>query len=92
MFETLYDWYLLGLFIVVSIFDALRDRWLPVHSDSKWWYFQYDWKWWRWHLVKWVAFFLPLMELLRLSGWHWLQISIAAVLCLLIWMTTYKGT
>lgn len=52
--------FIIILIIIVSALDALRDAW----------YGQKDFR--TWHLVKWAAFYPPLIVLLvTFVDWHW---------------------
>ena len=49
------------IIIVVTVCDALRDRWITRNVG-----------WWQWHIVKWIAFYTPLVVLTVLFiPWVW---------------------
>ncbi len=68
------------LLLLISITDALRDRWIYRRSEVGWW---------RWHLVKWFSFFG------LCAGWvYGFDYEARALLwlilvCWLVWNTVY---
>lgn len=81
--------------IAVRWLARLRHRWLymcrALDIDPDW-YFYASWgKWqWRWHLLKWIRFFLPLATLLWLVHMPWEIVIFLALWCLLIWRAIYS--
>ena len=73
--------------LIAVIFDAYRDSW--VHRKP-------GISWQRWHLVKWIAFFSPLVLLsyfyFREGGFTVAMVvifSIFALVCLVVWRMIY---
>lgn len=73
----------IALIIVVTACDALRDRWMFELGARRW-----TRKQWRWHVVKWIAFYAPLLYVLAKSGLSW-EIPPLAVLCFGLWQGLY---
>lgn len=78
---------LVTIFVSV-VFDAYRDSW--VHRKP-------DIGWLRWHLVKWTAFFSPLILLsyfyFREGGFTVAMVAIFLVfilICLFVWRRIYR--
>lgn len=81
-------WIILLIIIFVVIMDAIRDRWLPKRCRGE--------AWLEWHLVKWGAFFPPLILLsyLWLSYYDFqliyiLVFIIFVIFCSLVWKFIY---
>jgi hypothetical protein len=79
---------ILFIIFVSVIFDAYRDSW--VHRKP-------EIGWLRWHLVKWVSFFSPLILLsyfyFRIGGLTRLAIAIFlifAAICYVVWRMIYR--
>lgn len=72
------------LIIVVTACDALRDRWIFDLGAGRW-----TRKQWRWHAVKWIAFYLPLIYVLTRSGLGWVATVALAIVCLGLWRWLY---
>jgi len=83
------SWLIVAVILTSTIMDAVRDRWLPKVCNGE--------DWWRWHLVKWGAFFPPLI----LLSYFWLEyyhfqiiyifaMVVFAVLCNIIWRFVYN--
>jgi hypothetical protein len=65
---------LIALFILVNIFDPLRDaNWC---DKSKSWLVK--------HIYKWLAFYPPLV-FLALLFFNWTQIIILVIICFIVW-------
>ena len=70
--------------IVVCICDALRDRWSSRIVE-----------WWKWHMVKWMAFFSPFVVVFLLLSYPVSLLDIGiffcyGVVCHIVWKLTYK--
>ncbi len=86
------------------VFDAVRDGLLAYLLDariSETMNFQQcqnvyrrwilDWfRWDRWHVVKRIAFYTPIIALLYFGKFTWLQIALLAVPNFLFWRAMYK--
>ncbi len=83
------NWFILIILFVTTVLDAFRDRWIPKRCRGE--------AWLAWHLVKWGAFFLPLI----LLSYIWLDqhafkpVYIAffvafAIFCNVVWNVIYK--
>ena len=83
------EWIILVVILITTILDAFRDRWIPkvCRGDD----------WLMWHIVKWGAFFLPLL----LLSYFWLEYQnfktiyifafiVFAILCNIIWRSIYR--
>lgn len=69
--------------VVVCICDALRDRWIDRIVG-----------WQQWHLVKWIAFYLPFVVVIALimrfkSRMNWLWLIGYALFCWVLWRLVY---
>ena len=64
--------------LVVTAADALRDRWTSRRVN-----------WWQWHIVKWIAFYTPLVALtVFFIPWEsWFALAIGAWL---LWRAIYR--
>ncbi len=63
--------------IVVTCCDAFRDRWTSRQVN-----------WWQWHIVKWIAFYTPLVALtvLFIPWIFWIPLVIVARI---VWRAIY---
>jgi len=79
---------ILGVVLLTVILDAMRDRWLPKRCRDE--------AWLEWHLVKWGAFFPPLI----LLSYFWLAYYdfrliyiliyiLFVILCSIVWRFIY---
>ena len=71
-------WIASAIIIVVTCCDALRDRWSSRNVE-----------WWKWHIVKWIAFFVPLVALtvLFVPILYWIFL---AAFCSFLWNFLYR--
>jgi hypothetical protein len=68
------------LIVLVTICDALRDRWVfDIKLSDRW-----TWKHWRWYIVKWIAFSLPLIYVVIESPMR-LVAAPLAIFCVWLW-------
>lgn len=72
----------LAIIIIVTICDALRDRWTfdlgPAWTKKQW----------RWHIVKWLAFYLPLLYIVVKMGVGRMT-AVLAIVCFFLWRGIY---
>ena len=79
---------ILAIIFIAVVFDAYRDSWVHRHPNIGWL---------RWHLVKWISFFSPLI---LLSYFYFLKGGFTAVtiivfvvfiiICYLVWRLIYN--
>ncbi|MBN1465995.1 hypothetical protein JXA02_09550 [candidate division KSB1 bacterium] len=64
--------------VIVTASDALRDRWVVRQVG-----------WWQWHIVKWIAFYPPLVVLtVRYIPWiYWIPL---VAVCWILWRVLYR--
>jgi hypothetical protein len=67
----------LGLVVVMC--DALRDRWVDRRVG-----------WWRWHIVKWLAFYTPFVYVIVTDRLPVLPVFGYAVFCCVLWRIAYR--
>lgn len=83
------EWVILIVILTTTILDAFRDRWIPKVCRGE--------DWLLWHLVKWGAFFLPLI----LLSYFWLEhyrfrtsniiiFIVFAIVCNVVWSFVYQ--
>lgn len=66
---------------ITSLFDSMRDGW----KESNIGYY-------RWHAIKWAAFFTPLLYLvhrLYVLGLHWILLLLVALISWIFWQYGY---
>ena len=52
---------ILAVIVITVFFDALRDGWYGRIG------------WWKWHIVKWIAFYTPIIYILWVNfAWYWI--------------------
>ena len=75
----------IAIILVVTVCDALRDRW---HGDlgklERW-----TEKQWRWHVVKWISFYSPLVYILLQLRSECSSVAFLAIFCLILWRVVY---
>lgn len=69
------------LIALVTICDAMRDAWVSGRRR--------DIGWWEWHIVKWIAFYAPLVVLCVTFLETWQMLALA-ILCYGLWELTYR--
>ena len=83
------------LIIIVTVADAVRDGLtvgsLKNHTETSL-FLDRDWKWLRWHLVKWTALYPPLGYILWREGFSLIETGLLAGWCLLLWVWFYQET
>ncbi|MBN1560413.1 hypothetical protein JW998_09195 [candidate division KSB1 bacterium] len=64
--------------VIVTASDALRDRWVSRQVG-----------WWQWHIVKWIAFYPPVIALtIRYIPWpYWIPLT---AVCWILWRVIYR--
>lgn len=67
-----------AIVFVVACSDALRDRWVSRQVG-----------WWQWHIIKWLAFYPPLVALVVLfvPKVYWAPL---AAICMIAWRVIYR--
>jgi hypothetical protein len=64
------------ILLTCSAFDSMRDSLIDQAS------------WWIWHIIKWIAFYPPMIYVwMKLPGWRW-KVGVAAG-ALAVWEFTY---
>jgi len=67
----------LGVIISTVFFDSLRDG--MMHNKN----------WWRWHVVKWLQFYVPILFVMVVHlNWKWWLIL--PIPCWIIWQLTLR--
>jgi hypothetical protein len=66
---------------IITVCDAARDAWLHSRKPGV--------GWWEWHIVKWVAFYIPLVWLCMVYLPLWWTLLLA-LLCYGLWNLVYN--
>lgn len=74
---------------VVTITDALRDRWHGELGDTGP-FFDWTKKQWRWHLVKWIAFYTPLVYVVARAQLELVWLLVLSVFSFFLWRLVYS--
>lgn len=67
------------MFVFVSVADAVRDAWVARKAP-----------WWRWHVVKWLAFYTPLVCIIVLAKLSLAEVTVAAISSWVFWRLAYS--